>query len=305
MKKAKARKVSNSVIPEINLVIPESDKTTKAWNKIPWAKVQRKIFKLQKRIYQAAKSGQQAKARRLQKLLLKSYYAKLLATRKVTQDNQGKNTAGIDGVKSVKPQDRFRLAEKLGKIPKAKPLRRVWIPKPGRIEKRPLGIPTIQDRAEQALVKMALEPAWESRFEGTSYGFRPGRSTHDAIGRIYNCINQGNYYVLDADIAKCFDRINHDYLLSKLRCSATIRRKVKQWLKAGVLDNGVFDETEAGTPQGGVISPLLANIALDGMARHIKERFPGKYKSSKPEITLIRYADDFVAISKSLEVIEQ
>ena len=305
MKKAKARKVSNSVIPETKLVIPESDKTTKAWNKIPWGKIQRKIFKLQKRIYQAAKSGQQAKARRLQKLLLKSYYAKLLATRKVTQDNQGKNTAGIDGVKSVKPQDRFKLAEKLGKIPKAKPLRRVWIPKPGRTEKRPLGIPTIQDRAEQALVKMALEPAWESRFEGTSYGFRPARSPHDAIGRIYNCINQGNYYVLDADIAKCFDQINHDYLLSKLQCSTTIRRKVKQWLKAGVLDNGVFDETEAGTPQGGVISPLLANIALDGMARHIKERFPGKYKSSKPEITLIRYADDFVAISKSLEVIEQ
>ncbi|MDT9277955.1 MAG: reverse transcriptase N-terminal domain-containing protein, partial [Limnospira sp. PMC 737.11] len=154
------------------------------WKQIPWAKVQRKVFKLQKRIFQAAKSGQDAKARRLQRLLVKSYYARLLAVRRVTQDNQGKKTAGVDGMRAISPRQRFELVENIKRNLKAKPLRRVWIPKPGRDEKRPLGIPTIQDRARQALVKSALEPEWESRFEDTSYGFRPGRSAHDAISRI-------------------------------------------------------------------------------------------------------------------------
>ncbi len=186
---------------------------------------------------------------------------------------------------------------------KAKPLRRVWIPKPGRDEKRPLGIPTIKDRARQALIKSALEPEWESKMEETSYGFRPGRSAHDAISRIYLSINKSSYFVLDADIAKCFDRINHNFLLSKIHCPSALKRDIKQWLKAGVLDKGVFEETETGTPQGGVISPLLANIALDGMARLIETLFPKK--GSKTQAVLIRYADDFVVISPSLEIIEQ
>ncbi|MBO0351616.1 group II intron reverse transcriptase/maturase, partial [Phormidium pseudopriestleyi FRX01] len=284
--------------------VKTSLKTTETWNAIPWTKVQRKVFKLQKRIFQAAKSGQDAKARRLQKLLTSSYYARLLAVRKVTQDNQGKKTAGIDGVKSIKPEQRLELVKDLGEQSKAKALRRVWIPKPGRDEKRPLGIPTIRDRAEQALVKQALEPYWEARFEGTSYGFRPGRSAHDAIGRIYASINQGSYYVLDADITKCFDKINHEYLLSKLGCCSQHRRKIKEWLKAGVVDNGIFEDTESGTPQGWVISPLLANIALDGMARLIEELYPRK-KGQKVKATLIRYADDFVVISPEIEIIYQ
>ncbi|WP_434221791.1 group II intron reverse transcriptase/maturase [Limnospira platensis CENA597] len=284
---------------------PRPIKTTNnAWKTIPWTKVQRKVFKLQKSIFQAAKSGQDAKVRRLQRLLVKSYYARLLAVRRVTQDNQGKKTAGVDGIIAISPKQRFELTERIKGNLKAKALRRVWIPKPGRDEKRPLGIPTIQDRARQALVKSALEPEWESRFEGTSYGFRPGRSAQDAIGRIYNATNQGQYYVLDADIAKCFDRINHDYLLSKIHCPSCLKRDLKQWLKAGVLDNGVFEDTEAGTPQGGVISPLLANIALDGMARLIETMYP-KTKGVKVKATLIRYADDFVVISPSLEIIEQ
>ncbi|AMW29287.1 HNH endonuclease [Arthrospira platensis FACHB-439] len=172
------------------------------------------------------------------------------------------------------------------------------------MKKAGIGIPTIQDRARQALVKSALEPEWESRFEGTSYGFRPGRSAHDAISRIYQSINKGGYYVLDADIAKCFDRINHDYLLSKINCPSSLKRDLKQWLKAGVLDNGVFEDTETGTPQGGVISPLLANIALLGMVRLIETMYP-KTKWVKVKVTLIRYADDFVVISPSLEIIEQ
>ncbi|MEB3882448.1 reverse transcriptase N-terminal domain-containing protein, partial [Lyngbya sp. CCY1209] len=126
----------------------------------------------------------------LQRLLLKSYYARLLAVRRVTQDNQGMKTAGVDGVIAISPKQRFELVEEIKGNFKAKPLRRVWIPKPGRDEKRPLGIPTIRDRAKQALVKMVMEPYWEPKFEGTSYGFRPGRSTLDAIGRIYTALNK-------------------------------------------------------------------------------------------------------------------
>jgi len=283
---------------------PKTTKTTNVWKAINWAKIQRYVFKLQKRIYQAAKSGQDAKVRRLQRLLVKSYYARLLAVRKVTQDNQGKKTAGVDGMIAISPEQRLNLTEEIKGTLKAKPLRRVWIPKPGRDEKRPLGIPTIKDRARQALIKLALEPEWESRMEGTSYGFRPGRSAHDAISRIYITINRGSYFVLDADIAKCFDRINHNFLLSKIHCPSSLKRDIKQWLKAGVLDNGVFEETETGTPQGGVISPLLANIALDGMARLIETLFPKK-SDKRNQAVLIRYADDFVVISPSLKIIEQ
>ncbi len=282
---------------------PKTTKTTNVWKAINWGKIQRYVFKLQKRIYQAAKSGQDAKVRRLQRLLVKSYYARLLAVRKVTQDNQGKKTAGVDGVIAISPEQRLNLTEEIKGTTKAKPLRRVWIPKPGRDEKRPLGIPTIKDRARQALIKSALEPEWESKMEETSYGFRPGRSAHDAISRIYLSINKSSYFVLDADIAKCFDRINHNFLLSKIHCPSSLKRDIKQWLKAGVLDKGVFEETETGTPQGGVISPLLANIALDGMARLIETLFPKK--GSKTQAVLIRYADDFVVISPSLEIIEQ
>ncbi|MDJ0729403.1 MAG: group II intron reverse transcriptase/maturase [Crocosphaera sp.] len=285
-------------------------KTTNGWNTINWAKVQRKVFKLQKKIFQAVKSGDKVKARKLQKLLSKSYYAKLLAVRKVTQDNQGKKTAGVDGMKIVNPQQRYNLALSLNPMEyKSKPLRRVWIPKPGKDEKRPLGIPTIRDRAMQCLIKFCMEPYWEAQFEGSSYGFRPGRAAHDAIEDIFNQIRTKSKFVLDADIAKCFDQIDHQYLLNKLD-NPHFRPIIKQWLKAGVLDKGVFEETDSGTPQGGVISPLLANIALDGMIRDIRKSFKGSRTINgvretgwKPSI--IRYADDFVVIHKELEVIEQ
>ena len=287
-------------------------KTTPEWNTINWAKVQRKVFKLQKRIFQAVKSGNKVKAKKLQKLLLKSHYAKLLAIRKVTQDNQGKKTAGVDGKKALRPNQRLKIVKELTlKGYKAKALRRVWIPKPGRDEKRGLGIPTMKDRVMQALVKSALEPYWEAQFEGTSYGFRPGRSAHDAIGRIYTVINKRARYVLDADITKCFDKINHDYLLSKVDCPHSINRTIKQWLKCGVLDKGIFEETDSGTPQGGVISPLLANIALHGMINDIKNHFPGTKRREDGSLTqgykpkIIRYADDFVILHEDYEVILQ
>jgi RNA-directed DNA polymerase len=158
---------------------------------------------------------------KLQKTLIRSWSAKCLAVRRVTQDNQGKNTAGVDGVKTLTSKQRTTLVSRLKLTGKAKPTRRVMIPKPGSNEKRPLGIPTIDDRALQALVKIALEPEWEAKFEPNSYGFRPGRSCHDAIGAIYNSIRQKTKYVLDADIAKCFDRIDHKALLDKVKTYPT------------------------------------------------------------------------------------
>ena len=176
------------------------------WNKVDWKTVHRKVFRLQKRIYQAQLRGERKTVHSLQRLLTKSWYAKLLATRKVTQENRGKNTAGIDGVSKVQPENRLKLADSLNLMDRVKPTRRVWILKPNKDEKRPLGIPTMKDRATQALAKLALEPEWEAKFEPNSYGFRPSRSTHDAIEAIFTGIAQNSRYVLDADIAKCVRR---------------------------------------------------------------------------------------------------
>ena len=166
-----------------------------AWQDIPWHKVERAVFKLQQRIYRASRHGDVKTVHKLQRLLMKSWYAKLLATRRVTQDNRGKRTAGVDGVKSLTPPQRLRLAQTLFLSPKAHPVRRVWIPKPGTTDHRPLGIPVIADRAGQALAKLALEPEWEAKFEPNSSGFRPGRSCHDAIEAIHASIHQQDKYV--------------------------------------------------------------------------------------------------------------
>jgi RNA-directed DNA polymerase len=182
------------------------------------------------------------------------------------------------------------------------------IPKPHSDEKRPLGIPTMYDRALQTLAKQALEPEWEARFEPNSYGFRPGRSGHDAIEAIFNCIRYKAKYVFDADISKCFDRINHKALIKKINTYPTLSRLIKQWLKAGYVDqeNKLFPTYE-GTPQGGTISPLLANIALHGMEERIKEyasTLKGSKRDNQNALSLIRYADDFVIIHENLEVIK-
>ncbi|MBC6479243.1 MAG: group II intron reverse transcriptase/maturase [Hormoscilla sp. GM7CHS1pb] len=275
------------------------------WNAVPWRKLEREVFKLQKRIYRAAQRGDKKLVRRLQGLLTRSWSAKMIAVRQVTQQNQGKKTAGVDGIVALKPSERQPLVRQLrvndGK--KVKPTRRVWIPKPGRDEKRPLGIPTIYDRALQGVVKSALEPEWEAVFEANSYGFRPGRGCHDAIFSVFSSIKRKPKWVLDADIAKCFDQINHKALLGKLNNSTPIRRKIREWLKAGVMDRHEYQPTYAGTPQGGVISPLLANIALHGMETEVKKVVPaGKNKQS--ELGVVRYADDFVIMHKDQEVIE-
>jgi RNA-directed DNA polymerase len=224
------------------------------WHTIRWAKIERKVCKRQKRIYRAAQRGDHRQVRRLQKLLLRSHHAKLLAVRQVTQDNRGKKTPGVDGLAALTPAARLALANTLPLNGAAAPVRRVYIPKPGTDEQRPLGIPTMADRAKQGVVKHALEPAWEAQFEPNSYGFRPGRSTWDAIGAIYVQINQKPKGVLDADIAKGFDHIDHAALLRKLDAPPTVSRQIKAWLKAGVLDKGHWSPTTAGTPQGGVVT---------------------------------------------------
>jgi RNA-directed DNA polymerase len=283
-------------------------KTTVEWNQVNWRKLERKVYKLQKRIYRASQRGDVKAVRKLQKTLMKSWSARALAVRRVTQDNQGKKTAGVDGVKSLTPKQRLSLVVNLKLSSKVAPTRRVWIPKPGTEEKRPLGIPTMNDRALQALVKLALEPEWEARFEPNSYGFRPGRSCHDAIEAIFLSIKQKPKYVLDADIAKCFDRIDHETLIRKLNTFPTIRRQIRAWLKAGVMDGKQLFPTSEGTPQGGVISPLLANIALHGMEERIKqyaETMTGRKQANRQNLCVIRYADDFVILHEDITVVQR
>jgi RNA-directed DNA polymerase len=278
------------------------------WRDIPWPKVERAVHTLQRRIYRASQRGDRKVVHRLQRLLMSSWSAKCLAVRRVTQDNQGKKTAGIDGIASLEPAERLHLVATLTLDAKPQPARRVWIPKPGTDEQRPLGIPTLSDRALQALVKLALEPEWEAQFESNSYGFRPGRSCHDAVEAIFESIKQAPKYILDADIAKCFDCINHEALLDKINTFPQLRRLLKAWLKAGVLDGTTLFPTAQGTPQGGVISPLLANIALHGMEEVLQAAFPVKRKNGKVTSrtpNLIRYADDFVVCHRDLEVVRQ
>jgi RNA-directed DNA polymerase len=277
----------------------ETQEMSGPWRELPWRKLEKHVYRIQKRIYRASQRGNHRQVEKLQKLLLKSQAAGLLAVRRVTQDNHGKKTAGVDGVKFLPPQGRFLMVNELQtkrwnlrKHPP--PVRRVWIPKPGKAEKRPLGIPTMMERAKQALVKLALEPAWEATFEPNSYGFRPGRSAHDAIEAIFNGIRFKPKFVFDADIKGCFDAIDHEALLKKLNTYPKLTSLIRGWLKAGVLEGQDFTPTEEGTPQGGVISPLLANVALHGMEEVAKAGFAKHTSVEKPIV--VRYADDFVIL---------
>jgi RNA-directed DNA polymerase len=277
-----------------------------SWKDIRWSDVEQNVLRLQLRIYRAATNQETYKLYKLQKLLVKSQYAKFLAVRKVTQDNAGKKTPGVDQKLITTPSQRWKLAQQLMVDRKASPILRTYIPKPDGSQ-RPLGIPTIEDRAKQMLVYLALSPQWEAYFESKSYGFRPGRSVLDAIEAIFLGISKKPKWVLDADISKCFDRIDHNYLLKKCQTYPELEQQLQAWLKAGILDGKDYAFPEMGTPQGGVISPLLANIALHGIQDQLDNyinSLGGNRRANRQTTTFVRYADDLVVMHPDLETLQ-
>ena len=274
------------------------------WKAIPWRKLRKIVFRLQVRIFKAQKNGNVRLVRKLQRLLLSSKAAKLLAIRQVTQLNIGRKTAGVDGKKALEPSQRLELYEVLAKDWKQwkhQPLKRVYIPKADGT-KRGLGIPTISDRAYQCLLKYALEPAAEATFNSRSYGFRPGRSCHDVQRQVYNNLNGGSANgiskrILELDIEKCFYKIDHKFLMQSVQLPKAAKTGLFRAIKAGV--RGEFPSSQSGTPQGGVISPLLANLVLHGLENVGHEvRYRKISHRQIDTIKGLRYADDVVFILK-------
>jgi len=276
------------------------------WRQVDWRRVEDEVRRLRQRIFTASQAGDLARVRSLQKLMLRSRSNTLQSVRRVTERNAGRLTAGVDGEVVLTPEAKATLADRIQHPTepfKAQPVRRVYIPKKGKSGKlRPLGIPVIVDRCHQARVVNALEPEWEARFEPKSYGFRRGRGCHDAIEAIF-AVAKGKSpkrrWVLDADLAAAFDRIAHDHILAMLGAFPA-RGMVAQWLKAGVVEQGRLRRTEEGTPQGGVVSPVLLNVALHGMEQAAGVRYQkigsdaGVTATGSP--VLVRYADDMVAL---------
>lgn len=267
------------------------------WHTIPWAQTFRHVRRLQTRIAKAASNDDWRRLRRLQQLLVRSTAAKQQAVRRVTE-NQGRKTPGVDGVTWSTPAEKWQAVNSLDQRGyRPKPLRRIHIPKANG-GKRPLGIPTMRDRAMQALHWLALDPVAETRGDANSYGFRSGRSTADAIAQCHNALSRGKspQWILEGDIKGCFDNISHDWLLGNVPMD---RHILSKWLKAGFVEDRRLFPTDAGTPQGGIISPTLANLVLDGMEGLLHENLPRRAK-----VNFIRYADDFVVTADSKELLE-
>lgn len=273
------------------------------WHTINWKACHARVRKLQLRIAKATRQQQWRQVRELQRILTRSFSGKAVAVRRVTE-NTGKRTPGIDGKIWHTPKEKWEGICSLNLCGyRPQPLRRIHIPKSNG-KTRPLGIPTMRDRAMQALWLLALEPVSETTADHNSYGFRPMRSTHDAIESIFLRMSQkvSPKWILEGDIKGCFDNISHDWLLSHIPLD---RRLLKKWLKAGYMERGVFNHTNSGTPQGGIISPVLANMALDGLEKELMQTFrKSGYHSAKHQVNYVRYADDFICSGSSRELLE-
>jgi RNA-directed DNA polymerase len=277
------------------------------WHQIDWSQAHHNVKRLQARIVKATKQGRWGKVKALQWLLTHSLSGKAIAVKQVTE-NQGKKTPGVDGETWSTPEAKTTAVKSLKRRGyQPKPLRRVFIPKSNG-KKRPLGIPTMKDRAMQALHLLALDPVSETLADRNSYGFRKGRSTHDAIEQCFTVLNKGKSpkWVLEGDIKGCFDNISHEWMETNIPIDRNILHK---WLKAGVIEKGKLFATEEGTPQGGIISPTLANMVLDGLEERLNCAIRPKWSNGKvifnPMINLVRYADDFIITGSTAEVLER